>query len=1137
MDQHGHRRHRPQTARESERIERLYSWRIDSEHFSESVRKHGDACCAEGRVQLERVIDGFVVAFVRGSRRYRIRLEHRDGEIFDFYCNCLAFEQVQSCKHVWATFRALDRGGDRIESASGSTEATSTPSLWRDPSTLVHARIRSIISEDRSSTDWKTYLDRLQRLVNIDRPPRWPRTETGEIELFFWLAGSRADRSICDPVIQVIERRRLQNGWGEPRPLDLRTRPLAEVTGGEVLRLLEMLEPFLSAPSENWSYRPQTAPPIRLPGAAGVGVVRALAESGLLFPADGVPESSQPLRFDPAPWSFSFGLVPIGDDIQESAEVEENEALQYTVSAGFDRENSYIPIDTPSFITSSGLLYADGVITPFIPVDDIRWVRALVMFPPIIPAQEVPAFVRTILEEHPAAPLRTPAGFEVEIEPGTPQPRLVIRPHSGSGKSGKGLTCKLSFLYGTTSLSGEADHKSETFVEVDPDAPGSTIRLQQRVIARDLDTERRCVAELLTSGARRAVQDETLEQVTVGQTRLGDLIERLLFRGWRVEAEGRLHRVASEFNVKVKSNIDWLDLSGNVNFGDETVEFPRLLGAIRRGQRLITLSDGSFGVLPEEWMRRSGLLAQFGELDGGIVRFRPNQAWVIDALLEDVPDIQIDEQFSKLRSRLRNFDGIEAKHERPSIQGELRPYQRDGLGWLDFLRDFQLGGCLADDMGLGKTLQVIAHLEDLRCRKELKLPVLVVAPRSVVEHWARETATFAPELKVLDLSGPDRQELRKELKNTHIALITYAILRIDITDLLETTFDTIILDEAQAIKNARSQTAKAARLIRANHRLALSGTPIENHIGELWSLFEFLQPGMLGKASRFGTLTAGGEDSPATPDRRRSHMGLDLLARAVRPFILRRTKGQVATDLPERTELTLTCELEPHQQELYEELAQHYRRSLLPETQSGEFGSMKMKIIEALLRLRQAACHPGLLDPSRLSESSGKLTTIIERIRELQEEGHRCLVFSQFTKFLAIVRSRLDECGVRYEYLDGATRNRQERVDRFQAEDGITAFLISLKAGGLGLNLTAADYVFILDPWWNPATEAQAIDRAHRIGQTRQVFAYRLISPGTVEEKITRLQEKKRTLADAIIRADEGLVKSLTAEDLEFILS
>ncbi|MBX6313495.1 MAG: DEAD/DEAH box helicase, partial [Isosphaeraceae bacterium] len=653
---------------------------------------------------------------------------------------------------------------------------------------------------------------------------------------------------------------------------------------------------------------------------------------------------------------------------------------------------------------------------------------------------------------------------------------------------------------------------------------------QQRAIRRDVRAEQRARERLDELGFREAkdfrVEPGTME---VSPKRLPQITRELVLDGWRVEAEGIIYRPASDFKLSVSTGIDWFELAGQVDFGGQKVALPEILAAARRGETTITLGDGSIGMLPEDWLKKYGLLADLGTAtEGGKIRFGRAQAGLLDALLAAQPGARADAAFQKVRQELHAFEGIEPLDAPPGFQGELRPYQREGLGWLDYLRRFDFGGILADDMGLGKTVQVLALLQRRRARRQAKGPSLIVVPRSLVFNWIQEAAKFTPRLRVLDYTGPGRAALREKFDQYDLIVTTYGTLRSDIVELSEYLFDYAILDEAQAIKNAESQAAKASRLLKARHRLAMTGTPIENHLGELWSIFEFLNPGMLGSASVFKRYAAGatGPDEEARK----------LLAKALRPFILRRTKQQVVKDLPDKIEQTLYCDLEPEQRRLYEELRAHYRHALLRKDADVLKGS-KIEVLEALLRLRQAACHPGLIDPSRIGEASAKLDMLLPQLEEVVEEGHKVLVFSQFTSFLAIVRERLDDAGMRYEYLDGRTRNREERVERFQTDPEVPVFLISLKAGGLGLNLTAAEYVYLLDPWWNPAVEAQAIDRSHRIGQTQNVFAYRLIARDTVEQKILDLQQKKRDLADAILNADNKMLRNLTRDDLEFLLS
>ncbi|WP_435008631.1 SNF2-related protein [Tundrisphaera lichenicola] len=651
------------------------------------------------------------------------------------------------------------------------------------------------------------------------------------------------------------------------------------------------------------------------------------------------------------------------------------------------------------------------------------------------------------------------------------------------------------------------------------------------VVRRQVALEQAAGIQLYELGFKDA-KDQMLDpgSLELPAKRVPQVTKELVQAGWRVEAEGKLIRQAGEFKLAVTTGIDWFELGGQVDFGGQSVPLPDLLAAARSGETMVTLGDGSMGMLPEDWLKKYGMLADLGTTEGenGPIRFGKAQAGLLDALLASQPEIKLDIGFGKVRQALPRFEGVFPKEAPPGFRGELRPYQREGLGWLEYLQKFDFGGILADDMGLGKTIQVLALLQSRRARRLSKGPSLIVVPRSLVFNWRAEAEKFCPRLKVLDYTGSGRHASREEFDDYDLIVTTYGTLRTDIVELSQITFDYVILDEAQAIKNADSQAAKAARLLKGRHRLAMSGTPIENHLGELWSIFEFLNPGMLGTASVFKKHASG---ASAADEGARS-----LLARALRPFILRRTKQQVVKDLPEKFEQTLICDLEPAQRKLYEGLKAHYRQALLRKD-TAELGRSKIEVLEALLRLRQAACHPGLIDPEHSGDPSAKLDMLIPTLVEVAEEGHKILVFSQFTKFLGLVRDRLDAEGLKYEYLDGRTRNREERVQRFQNDPDIPLFLISLKAGGLGLNLTAAGYVYLLDPWWNPAVEAQAIDRSHRIGQTQQVFAYRLICRDTVEQKILELQQKKRDLADAILNENRNVIGTLTKDDLEFLLS
>ncbi len=608
------------------------------------------------------------------------------------------------------------------------------------------------------------------------------------------------------------------------------------------------------------------------------------------------------------------------------------------------------------------------------------------------------------------------------------------------------------------------------------------------------------------------------------------IVRKLLEHGWYVEAEGKRMRQSMDFNIEVTSGTDWFDLKGKMEFDNMLVELPELIKAAKRGSEYIRLGDGSQGMLPEDWLERIEPLLFLGVINENALRFEKTQAAVLDALLLDKEQVHFDDSFKRLRKKMDDFSGVKSAPQPKEFSGKMRNYQCDGLGWMEFLQEIGFGGCLADDMGLGKTIQVLALIENRRVvlKKNIQ-PSLVVVPRSLVYNWMEECKKFTPQLQMLDYTGTDRKIAFDHIHDYHLVVTTYGTLRRDITKLKNINFDYVILDEAQAIKNSTSQAAKAVRVVNSNYRLAMTGTPVENNIGELWSLFEFLNPGMLGSANGFKNMLpkSGGGDKSS----------LEIISNGLKPFILRRTKEEVLKELPKKTEQTIYCELNKDERKMYDDLRNHYLSVLTKRVEEKGINKSKMHVLEALLRLRQIACHPGLVYEDKLDEGSTKIDTLLEQLREILSENHKALIFSQFTSILSIVKNQLNAENINYEYLDGKTRNRKDHIDRFQNDPDCQTFLISLKAGGVGLNLTAADYVFILDPWWNPAVEAQAIDRAHRMGQKRNVFAYRLIARDTVEEKIVGLQSKKRDLAQAIISADNSLIGKLTMDDLTMLLS
>jgi len=431
-------------------------------------------------------------------------------------------------------------------------------------------------------------------------------------------------------------------------------------------------------------------------------------------------------------------------------------------------------------------------------------------------------------------------------------------------------------------------------------------------------------------------------------------------------------------------------------------------------------------------------------------------------------------------------------------------------------------------MGLGKTVQVLALLRQRQLDGNSR-PTLVVMPKSLLGNWTEETRKFAPSLRTQCYTGAGRSLYDALHGNIDLLFTTYGTMRIDAEQLASVHFDYCILDESQAIKNVESSTAKAARTLHADHRLAMTGTPIENSLAELFSQLEFLNPGLCGRES--GVLKLSDVAGKLAGDK------LETLRRNLRPFLLRRRKEDVATDLPAKTEQVIFCEMDDSQQRYYDELRNYYRQKFAEKEMSGQKSLSSVDMLSALMRLRQAACHPKLINPDEAHCESAKMDVLLENLEEILEGGHKALIFSQFTGFLQMAAAEFDSRGWKYNYLDGQTKNRMELVDDFQHNPDKRLFLISLKAGGVGLNLTAADYVFILDPWWNPASEAQAVDRAYRIGQKRAVFAYRLITRGTVEEKVMKMQMDKRNTAAAVLDGVPGSGTQLTRDDIAFLLN
>ena len=1170
-----------------------------SPFFQSHVRMRGRAYQLGGRVErVEPQDDELVRAQVRGRETYTVTIRREDRAAMAD-CTCPAFEKGAYCKHVWATLLDIQHN----DTGPGASLQELVKLRVRAPK----ARKRDL-SKPKVNRGEPTWVGRL----SLMRPPGFDAA-----------AADRAypdQRQVCYTVLPGLSSRRgglvidlrqrtpTASGWTKPKAMRISSGGIASLSdpvdrelcalllGSNTVHDHEIGDPYRGT---------RGSATFRLQAGTWRTLLNRMIQTGRCFVDTeelGVNARQQPLVWDgDEPWVLWMKGEIQGEELCVGVELRRGE----------DR----MGIETPSLLLGGwdGLVICQGKASPLDDRDAFRWASQFreetkrgreTPSPLRVPIKDVSSFLDRLYLLPQLPEIDLPEGVARQEQHLTPTCCLDL--HRGSANGKQQITAQVWFDYAgqrirptqpgrfvpvTPVVSTETTHPDQDAQHVAVADEGvaeqqseaaAAVSVQEadasRPIRRDHPAERRALSQLAMLGLRRANGDA--DELLIPAKRMVEIVHTLLAQGWIINADKHIVRQASAPRLSVSSGIDWFELHGTVGYqradgSEQRVPLPEILKMARSGQDMITLDDGTQGLLPQQWLAEHGLLTGMGKLQDDHLRYKSSQVALLDALLREQEEIVIDDPFRQARERLHQFDGVKPIQASDGFHGKLRPYQEQGLGWLAFLRWFGVGGVLADDMGLGKTIQVLAMLYNRKLAADKARadgsepegehhdtlphrPALVVAPRSVVFNWMDETEHFAPELRVLVYSGAEREAMRADFDDHDLIITSYGLMRRDIEQLRQHEFDYVVLDEAQAIKNPASQSAKAARLLSARHRLALTGTPIENHLGDLWSIFEFLNPGMLGSNKRFNDMIRAGtsaskginqadaSDDDTTPSATAKTAVLTQIAQALRPFVLRRSKNQVLKDLPKKTEQTIVCQMEPAQRKIYYDLRTYYHDQLLnqldapgakQQRQPGIAGKPAFMVLEALLRLRQAACHPGLIDDARANEPSAKLDSLLDRLGDVIDEDSKALVFSQFTSMLALVKPRLEERGIKYCYLDGQTRNRREVVKQFQEDDSVPLFLISLKAGGFGLNLTAAEYVFILDPWWNPAVEAQAIDRTHRIGQTKPVFAYRMVCQDTVEQRIVDLQNRKRKLAEAIVGGDDSLLRNLSREDLEKLLS
>ena len=618
----------------------------------------------------------------------------------------------------------------------------------------------------------------------------------------------------------------------------------------------------------------------------------------------------------------------------------------------------------------------------------------------------------------------------------------------------------------------------------------------------------------------------------------GDLIDFVVYNIPAITDMGiQINGEENLFNFKVSkkkgsmmmeasSGTDWFDLKGEVRFGKDKVKLERVLERVFENKRFVDLGDGKRGVIPKDWINDLRAYRGFFNIEKGKIKLSKYHMPVLESLIKISKKSKIDGEVKKTQDRFNGFEKINEVEIPAGLNAKLRDYQKAGFDWLNFLKDFEFNGILADDMGLGKTVQALALVEKVREEKKAA-KFLVVVPTSLVGNWKLEVKKFTPDIKVVTHHGSgrikDEKKFLEMLGKNDLVITTYGILKNDLKNFVKKEFDYVILDEAHVIKNPISVSARTVCALRGKRKLAISGTPIQNNLMELWSLFEFLSPGYLGSYDSFK------ENFVLRIEKDKDEAATNNLKKMIDPFLLRRNKSAIADELPEKTEMVLKSHFGEEEAKVYQTWKDHFSAEIDRSIRDKGIGGSRLKILQGLTKLRQVCLHPKMVD-KEYNGTSAKFDLLMMEVRKVLNEGHKVLIFSSFVKMLSIVREEFERNGIKYSYLDGTSKDREKIVEEFQDSDEARPFLISIKAGGVGLNLTSADYVFILDPWWNPAVEMQAMDRAHRIGQDKPVFVYKMIAEGSIEEKILELQKSKKKLVEDVISVEDGISKNMDAD-------
>ncbi|MCB0368266.1 MAG: DEAD/DEAH box helicase [Bdellovibrionales bacterium] len=1085
--------------------------------FDPTVRSKGYSFFIRKQFKLTEVNSEDIHSEVYGIHKYNVSLEFdKEKESLKYQCSCNQFKQGFNCPHIWASLLAIEKNNKSEDFISRAHFFYGK----RKKMEQSEKKSGALVYKDGVEPYWKRTLDRARESFQGKRVISEHRTAANEfLKKGYYVLDIPSSLSYRQLVIHFrIQERKYNGEFGLLKKADLNQ---DKIPYFENSLEQEILWNLIGRVEKNYFSKTQSAVfnDFLINPDQNENILNQISElnqlyrlkkskSGMYVDFQNSEITTYPLQNET--WYLDLHLFEFDKEdykLTASLKNDKNETRDIKEVVGYlDKyiffEDFMAYFDSPKF----------GM-----------WFEALSLKPMIISKDEAFDFLNTYWLNYTNTPnIHLPPELKFqEIHDVGPACKVVL--HISEETTAQ--TAEIQFLYNSYQVDGNFQ---EYILDLN----------KKLKIKRNHHKETELLNQFFQISPNK--KSGLKSEFKFFNSQLTEIIEKINAYDWQIFLNRGQLRKAKDFNIKFNQQVDWLDLKVDLKVGETSVDWPEILKALKNNSNLIQLSDGTQAFMTQDILNRLRPYFEVGSISKEGIKLNRIQTLFLKSYIDQEFAIPSD---GKLDQILKDLAELEPVKLSSGFKGELRDYQKKGVSWLSILSDNSLGGVLADDMGLGKTIQMLAILaqsqkqaksvkKSAKLKEESKLVSnpdkalsLVVAPKSLVFNWKNEIEKFTPSLKVLTYFGPDRKEQLKDLKKYDLLLTTYHTLRNDIELLKDISFYNFILDEAQNIKNPKSQVTMSTKLVKAEKRFALTGTPIENSIGDLISILSVVTPGLITESlgQKFMRLSEN-ED-------------LKRVSKALSPFILRRTKDQVLKDLPEKIEQVLYCELSDEERTKYDEIRQYYWQKLNPKINDGGIGHSKIEILGALLRLRQICCHVGLVEKKKVISSSAKFDLLIEQIQTVIKEGHKALIFSSFTSLLKLLSQQLHEKGISFEYLDGQTKDREERVSNFQANEEISLFLLSLKAGGVGLNLTAADYVFILDPWWNPAAESQAIDRCYRIGQTKNVFAYKLIARDTVEEKILKLQERKKNLANQIISSDAGMLKELTVEDLTELFS